>query len=134
MIKKIPEQRHKKFTRKDCYDTGMALAVVVVIAGLLTHDTLFQYLTLGIIVINLIVPALFYPLTVVWLGLSKFWGNVVSKVILTLIFYFVVTPLGLVRRLNKRNMLGVRDFKKQRSSVFTIRNHKYLPSDLKDVF
>ena len=52
MIKKIPEQRHKKYTRKDCYDTGMALAVVAVIAGLLTHKTLFHYLTLGIIVIK----------------------------------------------------------------------------------
>jgi hypothetical protein len=43
-----------------------------------------------------------------WMGLAIVLGAIVSRVILTLLFYVVVTPIGLLRRLFAGDGLGLK--------------------------
>ena len=53
-----------------------------------------------------------------------------SRVILTLIFFLVVTPIGLVRRLLGKDSLRLRAFKTSDDSVMLPRNHIFSGADL----
>ncbi|QXD16338.1 DUF4407 domain-containing protein [Rhodocaloribacter litoris] len=50
-------------------------------------------------------PRLFRPLYRAWMGLALVLGFVMTRVVLTLVFYLVVTPIGLLLRLFGRDPL-----------------------------
>lgn len=43
-----------------------------------------------------------------WMGIGWVLGNVTSRVVLLLVYYLVVTPLGIAMRLTGRDRLGLR--------------------------
>ena len=49
-------------------------------------------------VLGLAAPAVLLPLYRAWMGLALVLGHVMTRVLLTLVFFLVVTPIGLVRR------------------------------------
>lgn len=51
-----------------------------------------------------------------WMGVAFVMGNVVSRVILAVVFYLVVTPLGLAARLIGRDRLALRARARARAS------------------
>src|SRR4029434_4475306 len=81
-------------------------------------------------VIAMTVPRIFAPIAVIWLGLSHRLGAVMSRVVLTVIFFLVVTPIGLVRRLLGKDSLRLRAFKASDDSVLLSRNHIFSDADL----
>jgi len=61
----------------------------------------------------LLILGAFYPKALVvpnrlWMGMAEAMGYVMTRVILALIFFLVVTPIGLVRRLTGGDPLGRR--------------------------
>ena len=75
-------------------------------------------------------PQLYRPVAVLWLGLSHLLGTVVSKILLTLVFFGVVTPIGLARKLLGIDSLKLKDFKSGENSVMIIRNHIFTGKDI----
>jgi hypothetical protein len=57
-------------------------------------------------------------------------GTYVSKLILFVVFYIVVTPIGLLRRLLKKDTLKLQEYKKGQKSVMDERNKIYKPGDI----
>ena len=78
----------------------------------------------------MIVPQAYRPVAVLWLGLAHLLGTVVSRIILTVVFLVVVTPIGLVRRMLGVDSLKLREFKKDDGSVMHERNHRFTPEDI----
>jgi len=70
------------------------------------------------------------PLAVLWLGLSDLLGAIVSKVLLSIVFFGIVTPIGIVRRLLGKDSLKLRAFKAGSDSVMLERNHTFVAADL----
>ncbi len=54
----------------------------------------------------LIRPRVLKPIQKIWMGLALVMGAVMTRVILCLLFYLVVTPIGLVVRLVKKDLLN----------------------------
>jgi hypothetical protein len=75
-------------------------------------------------------PRLYRPVAVLWLGLSHLLGTVVSKILLTLVFFGIVTPIGLARKLLGFDSLKLKDFKSGENSVMVIRNHVFTGKDI----
>ena len=82
------------------------------------------------LVVTMTAPLVFRPLSVVWFGLSHVLGTVMSKVLLTAVFYLIVTPIGVVRRWLGYDSLRLRVFKSAGTSVMHPRNHVFQPADL----
>jgi polyferredoxin len=84
--------------------------------------------------LTLIFPLVFYPFAYVWFGFSKWMGRISTGILLGFVFFVIVTPIGLIRRLMKIDGLKINRFKKSRESVLTPREHIYEHSDLIHIF
>lgn len=121
-------------TREQARDTGMAIALALLLFWMARRRD--GYIAAVIIVhfVNMIAPQVFRPIAVVWFGLSQLTGTVASKVILTIVFFGVVTPIGLWRRTLGTDSLKLRAFKGGKGSVMKERNHTFVGKDLEQPY
>jgi ABC-type nitrate/sulfonate/bicarbonate transport system permease component len=119
-----------KVNEKQTIEMGVILGGIFLVISMVTKMPVFQTISLATLLISLIVPRVFYPLALLWFGLSQAMGNLVSKVILAAVFFLVVLPVGLVLRLVKHDPLKLRQFKGNQSSAFQNRNHLYQSNEL----
>lgn len=52
----------------------------------------------ALVLLGLVAPEKLRPVYRVWMGLAVVLGYVMTRVLLTLVFFLVVTPIGLLRR------------------------------------
>jgi len=52
----------------------------------------------GLALVGLVAPAVLRPLYLAWMGLALVLGHVMTRVILTVVFFLVVTPIGWLMR------------------------------------
>jgi hypothetical protein len=62
----------------------------------------------SVLALALLRPRLLRPMNRAWMALGRALGRVVSPVALGIVFYGVVTPLGLLARFRRRDPLGRR--------------------------
>jgi hypothetical protein len=66
--------------------------------------------------------------------LSHTLNAITTTILLTLVFFLIVTPVALIRRLTGSDPLKQKEFKKSRHSALVTRNHTYTANDLKQLF
>lgn len=124
----------KKFntdiTDDQCKDTGMAMTLILLILGLYTQNFLYFKIMLPVLLINMVIPSIFRLPAVCWLGFSHILGTIMSKVVLTIVFFLLVVPVGVVRRIAGKDTLQLKEFKAGRKSVMKSRNRKVCREDL----
>jgi hypothetical protein len=111
-------------------DAGMALCLVCLLAGIGWEAGWLLWTAAGVLAVDMIWPALFKPFAVVWFGLAELIGAVTSRIVLSVVFFGLVTPVGLIRRLMGKDPMQLKRFGRDRGSVFTIRDHRYTAADL----
>ena len=119
-----------KITKDQSRDTGMATVLLLLILFVSRKREAYLFAAMGLQVLNMIAPQVFRPVAVLWLGLSHVLGIVSSKVLLSIVFFGVVTPVGFLRRLLGKDSLKLQEFKASEESVLVVRNHKYSAADL----
>ena len=117
-------------TKDQCKDTGMAMVLIVLLLTLATKRDYLIFGAIGLLVLTMIRPQLFRPVAVLWFGLSRLLGMVTSRIVLTIIFLVVVTPVGLVRRVLGKDTLRLKSFKAGHESVMEERNHTFCADDI----
>ncbi|MBL7112858.1 MAG: hypothetical protein ISS19_13055 [Bacteroidales bacterium] len=123
-----------KLTRKQCIDAGMAVVLIMLLIGLFTDKVLFYKLAIPILVINMIAPRFYYPFGIVWFGFSGLLGDVVSRILLTIVYFIIVFPVGIIRRLSGKDTLKLKEFKRSANSVMLTRDHTFTKTDLEKPF
>jgi hypothetical protein len=113
-----------------CKDSGMALVLVCLLIGFFSQKTIFYLFSIIFLIINMTIPTLYRPFARLWLGVSDILGTVVSKIILTLIFFMLVTPVGILRRAMRKDSLLIKEWKKDTSSAFVVREHLYSADEI----
>jgi uncharacterized membrane protein len=111
-------------------DTGMAMVLILLSLEFLVGGSTFLKIAIPVLIINMIVPHVFYPLAYLWFGLAHLIGTLVSKILLFLVYIFVVMPVGLFRRAIGKDSMSIKKWKQGSDSVFKIRNHLYSASDI----
>ncbi|MEM7371820.1 MAG: SxtJ family membrane protein [Bacteroidota bacterium] len=122
------------FTSSQNKDTGMAMVLILLLVGFFTQEVLFYKLAIPVLILDMIVPKAFYPLSILWYGLSNVLGTVMSKVILTLVFILIVLPVGLMRKMMGKDPMNLKSFGKGRDSVMIERNYTFGPKDIDKPF
>lgn len=117
-------------TNKQAVDSGMALVLIFLILTIVLEDRIFLYFGMAFLIMDMTVPSVFKPFAKLWLGFSHLIGNVMSKIILSTVFFTIVTPIGCVARLAGKDSLQLKKFKKGTGSVFAERNLKYTETDV----
>jgi hypothetical protein len=123
-----------KVSNKECSDTGMAMVLICLLAGWFSGVREWFLGAIVVLVINMISPVIYTWVAKAWLGFSQLLGTVMSKVILSLIFFIVVTPLALTRRVLGHDPMALGKWKKGTDSVFETRDHTYKPEEIEQPF
>ncbi|MEW5981782.1 MAG: SxtJ family membrane protein [Acidobacteriota bacterium] len=108
----------------------MALCLLCVLGGVVWQIQWLQWTAAGVLVADMIWPPIFKPFAVVWFGLADAIGSVTSRIVLSVVFFGLVTPVGLIRRWMGKDPMQLRRFGRDRESVFTVRGHRYTGADL----
>jgi hypothetical protein len=119
-----------KIDQEQSKDTGMALVLLLLILALTFKRDLFLLGALGIQLLTMITPEWFRPAAFVWFGLSHLLGTFFSRIILTIVYFLVVTPVGLCRRALGVDTLQLTTFRASRDSVMQERNHTFVAGDV----
>lgn len=120
----------KEISKDQSRDTGMAVVLLLLLVFASKKREGYLLAAIVLHVVNMAVPQVYKPLAVVWLGFSELLGAVMSKVLLSIVFFGVVTPIAIFRRLAGKDSLKLRAFKKSKDSVMVERNHTFAARDL----
>lgn len=108
----------------------MAMVLLLLLVYLKTRRDGWLYMAMLVHVVNMIAPRIYAPVAVLWLGLSHVLGTVMSKVLLSILFFGLVTPIGVLRRLFGKDSLKLRAFKGSEESAMLVRNHLFVGHDI----
>ena len=121
-------------TKKQCSDFGLVAVLVCTGCALYFRTDGWLKAAFLLTLVTVVAPILFYPFAVCWFALSHLLGQVSTAVLLSLVFFLIVVPVGLLRRMAGKDTMYIRGFKKDRRSVWTVRNHRYGAADLSQTF
>ena len=111
---------------------GIVFFIVFIIIGLyplLNNEEIRVWsiiLSLIFLILGFLNSNLLTPLNKAWIKFGILLGNIISPLVLGIIFFLVVLPTGLLMRLFKKNFLGLKFDKKLKS--YWINKEKQLSS------
>lgn len=121
-------------TKDQCKDAGMAFVLIFLILKFVFGYDYFLAFATVFLVITMTAPRILKVLAAMWFGISELLSIIVSKIILSIMFFAIVTPVALVRRLMHKDSLRLCEFKKSRESVMDHRDHTFGPKDIERPF
>lgn len=119
-----------KITKRNLFET----ALVLLFADFVWMYWGFQQsqLIVGVVllILALLVPKVFYPIAWGLMFMAKLLSKFVPLVFLSVIFYVLVTPMAVIRRVLGRDSLKLNEFKQSENSVFVERNEIIKADDI----
>ena len=120
----------KKVGDKEYRETGVLIALILIIIGLLQHELLYCKIAAGVLLLLFICPILFRPIAIVWFSFAYKLSKISSFVVLSLVYVVVLLPVALLMKIFGRDVLKLKQFKKGTQSVFTHRAHRFVNEDI----
>ncbi len=100
--------------RKDNITFGILFFILFLIIGLypLKSEGLIRIwsvvLSLAFLIITIIRPNLFTFINKLWIQFGIILGKIISPVVMSLVFFFVITPIGILIRIFKKDVMGLK--------------------------
>lgn len=121
-------------SNKECADTSMAMTLISLLVILYTKSITLLPLPIGLLLLGMVWPRAYSLLARLWLGISLLLGSIMSRVVLSIIFMAIVTPIALVMRLFGHDPMRRKAWKKGTESTFVSRGDLVEAKDLEHPF
>lgn len=121
-------------SNKECADTSMAMTLISLLVILYTKSLTLLPLPIGLLLLGMVWPRAYSLLARLWLGISLLLGSIMSRVVLSIIFMVIVTPIALVMRLFGHDPMRRKAWKKGTESTFVSRGDLVEAKDLEHPF
>ena len=108
------EIKHIKTGKKDLKSFGVTIGIILLlIAGFLFYKDkesfqIFLYIAGAFIGFGSIIPIILKPIYIVWMVFAVILGWFMTRVILSLLFYVIITPIGVVLRIFGKDFLEIK--------------------------
>ena len=128
------EIKNIKSEKSDLRKFGITIGVILlIIAGFLfwKEKESFQILlTFGVTfcILGIAIPFILKPIYWVWMIFATILGWIMTRVILSLLFYIIVTPIGLIPRFFGKQFLELR-WDKSKESYWNFRTNEHLKKE-----
>lgn len=125
----LQEIKNIKSRKKELREFGVVVGVVFgLIGGLFwwrgkDHYSIFLTVSIALVILGLIAPVLLKPLHKIWMAFAIIIGWIMTRIILSILFYLLITPIGLLKRLSDKDMLDLR-FDKNKNSYWIPRQQE----------
>jgi len=124
----------KRATSNQCKDAGLAIILILLLISRFNGHPAYMNAAVVVLLITMTVPKVLAPLARAWFFAADLLSEAGSRVILSVIFYLIVTPVALIRRLSGKDQMGLKGWKQQHDTAFKERNHTYTKEDLEKPF
>ena len=127
----LEEIKNIKSEKSDLRKFGITIGVILlIIAGFLfwKEKESFQILlTFGVtlFILGIAIPIILKPIYWVWMFFATILGWIMTRVILSLLFYIIFTPIGLILRFFGKQFLELR-WDKSKESYWNFRTNEHL--------
>jgi len=117
----IEEIKNIKSSKKDLRNFALTIGIVLIFIGLLIllikHNFSLTWFIAGfiILIVGLAFPKLLLPFQKLWMVISILLGWLSTRIILGLLFYFILTPIRFIAKLFRKNFLDLKLDKKVES-------------------
>jgi hypothetical protein len=108
------EFKHIKETKKDLRKFGLTVGIVLAAIGTLLFyfekSSAIYFIIIGglLILLGILLPQLLNPINKVWMGLAIVLGFIMTRVILTTLFYLVITPIGFLAKIFGKKFMDLK--------------------------
>lgn len=126
----------KKVNKKELRDAGLAAILLCLITYSFSAFENFSEvpkiikLTGICVVLTMVIPKALYPFAIIWYTLTNFLGFFMSRILLSIIYFVVVMPVGILRRIIGKDTLKLKQYGKSARSAFIERNKAFSKTDL----
>ena len=130
----LEEIKNIKSEKSDLRKFGITIGVILlIIAGFLfwKEKESFQILlTFGVtlFILGIAIPFILKPIYWVWMIFATILGWIMTRVILSLLFYTIFTPIGLILRFFGKQFLELR-WDKSKESYWNFRTNEHLKKE-----
>ena len=130
----LEEIKNIKSEKSDLRKFGITIGLILlIIAGFLfwkEKESYQIFLTVGTIlfVLVILVPAVLKPIYWIWMIFATILGWIMTRVILSLLFYIIIVPIGLILRAFGKQFLKLR-WDKSKGSYWNYRTNEHLQNE-----
>ena len=118
------------YSQEKKYETILAIVLGLLVIWIFTNAKALVIISAVLAFIGLMIPMVSGWITWLWLKISHVMGWVMSKVIMSIVFYLVLFPISLLARLSNKDQLKLK--KSNEQSYYSTRNHRYSPEELEN--
>jgi hypothetical protein len=117
----IEEIKNIKGNKSDWKKFGITMGIILVVIAcclLWKKNNSFPYvfvLAAAFLITGIVVPSMLKPVYKAWMVLSVMMGYIMTRIIMAVIFYLIVTPIGFLAALVGKNFLDMKIDKKAKS-------------------
>lgn len=110
----IEEIKNIKGNKSDWKKFGITMGIILAAIGLFLFwkkNIYFEYCffpAAAFLFLGLILPSILKPVYKAWMTLSVVMGFIMTKVIMIIIFYLIVAPIGLIARVTGKKFLDMK--------------------------
>ncbi len=111
-----------------------AQLAIVVGFGLIAYFSKNQYFSLFVLctgLVFLLSPTVGNQVSSLWFKVAELVGGVMSKILLSAVFFIFLLPIATISKIFKKDVLGLR---KPEKSNYIDRNHLYTGKDLEQIW
>ena len=136
----IEEIKNIKGNKSDWEKFGITMGIILSIIGfylLWEKNNNYNYilfLAAAFFITGLILPSILRPVYKVWMALAVVMNFIMTRVIMAVIFYLIVTPIGLIASLTGKKFLDVKIDKSAKSYWIVREKTSKLKSDYERQF
>lgn len=118
--------------RKKHLKTIFSLSLVLIIFFFVFNSIVLLFISIGIALSGILSKFLAEKIFITWNYFSKFTSFIISNILLSLIFYLILTPLSFFFRLTGKDPMKKKW--KSKNSLFVNRNHEFTAEDLQNLW
>jgi len=113
----LEEIRNIKTKEKNLRDFGITIGIILLSVSVFlffkesNFYNLIFYLAGSFLGLGLILPVVLKPIYFIWMIFSLLIGWFMTRLILSLLFYLVITPIGVILRLTGKDFLKIKKLK-----------------------
>ncbi len=115
------EFKHIKETKKDLRKFGITVGIVLAGIGLLLFyfekPSAIYFISIGglLVLFGVLFPQVLKPLNKIWMSLAIILGFIMTRVILTTLYYLVITPIGFLAKIFGKKFMTLKYDKSAKS-------------------